>query len=389
MSITRKFGEGVLSRGASSLDADFTLASNGQVVIVSPSETSDVTVEDIVYERYTSSTYYNNYSLIVVMVISDGSTIAFESLDTDIATVNSNGFVTRVSDGTVGILASSRLLTKRIDLDVSTVGPEIIETFKNWVVGSLAEDCSVAVDSRIAGKTKASNGSIFTSQDHAGGVYVRNTDVWCSDLDLTCLSPWNNSANNKTRRTGTLISPRHVAMAAHYPIDIGATVRFVTMDNVVVERTLSARETVSGTDISIGLLNEDVPETITFAKIPPADIDDYFANLSLGMPCLCLDQEEKALVTDLYSINSLSIFKAPIDTQRLEFYEPKIDGDSGGPGFLIIDDELCLVVTWTYGGAGSGPCYPHKITEINSVMTSLGGGYTITTKDLSGYPTYT
>ena len=91
------------------------------------------------------------------------------------------------------------------------------------------------VDSRIVGKTKAANGSIYTSQDHTSDVFVRNPDVWCSDIDLTCISPSNSNANS--RKSGYTNYSRHIVNASHYEFNVGTRVYFVSQDgnNTVYE----------------------------------------------------------------------------------------------------------------------------------------------------------
>jgi hypothetical protein len=176
------------------------------------------------------------------------------------------------------------------------------------------------------------------------------------------------------------------------------SIRFVQADNTVVTRTVSAVLTHPSyvpyfPDIQVGVLNSDVPESVTFARVLPADWSEYLPLLNIvrSLPCLCLDQEEKALVTDLSSLGSSANFVAPSQlnfAQRLAFYEPKIGGDSGNPAFLIVNDELVLLTVWTFGGAGAGTFVTPQIAAINAMMTALGGGYQLTEIDLSGFPTY-
>ncbi|MEN9841224.1 MAG: hypothetical protein RL376_1024, partial [Verrucomicrobiota bacterium] len=70
------------------------------------------------------------------------------------------------------------------------------------------------------------------------------------------------------------------------------------------------------------------------------------------------------------------------------FYEEKIGGDSGNPAFLIINGQLVLLTCWTYGGGGSGTSVHNQKAAINTLMTTLGGGYQLTPVDLSAFPSY-
>ena len=264
-------------------------------------------------------------------------------------------------------------------------------TFNSWASGSLAQNCSMAVDSRISDLTKEKK--IFSTQDHLTQNYVRSVNCWAHNLDLTCISPWNSNAEN--RKAGTLVSPRHIVYSEHYNIPLNSVVRFIDKNNSVVERTIVKKISVGpsnvsdgySTDIAVGLLDSNIPN-ITFAKVLPPDINKFLPSLNLGVPCLCLDKEEKAIITDLYTLGTFAIFKRPLDKTRLKFYEDKIVGDSGNPAFLIINNELVLVTTWTSGGAGSGPNYSMNIELINNIMIKLGGGYILTPCNLSKFLTY-
>ena len=72
---------------------------------------------------------------------------------------------------------------------------------------------------------------MYNTKDHNHQHYVRNPECWASDLDLTCISPWNSQLRN--RKAGTLISPRHAVWARHYNIRVNSTLRFVSTDGYV------------------------------------------------------------------------------------------------------------------------------------------------------------
>ena len=374
---------GIVFRGPTADEDTLTMTSVARDEVLSSGVDSQVTVDDVVFDRHTSASVRHEFDI----VANGGENITYTALNPSIATVDANGKTTRVSDGVAGFVAAWRLGGRRLDLDHSDTGGETQDVFSDWASGSLAEDVNDAVDTRLA---VGGDKTIFTTQNHAAATYVRNTSCWAADLDLTGISPWNSYGGNK--RAGTLISPRHIIFADHYSITNGSTVRFVKADNTVVDMTLSSQVQVGVTDIKIGLLNADVPAGVTFYKLPPADIltGGYLPHLeTLGVPGLRLDQEEKATVADWYAVESnYNRMKVPSDVTRLSYYEDIILYDSGNPAFLIIDDEPVLLTTWHYGVAGSGPAVQDYITEINAAMATLGGGYTATTKSLSGYPTY-
>lgn len=245
------------------------------------------------------------------------------------------------------------------------------------------------VDSRITGITDFNQAKvIYTTQNFTTATYVRNPNVWTenvSSIDLTGISPWNSREAN--RRAGTLITPRHIAFATHYSLSPGDIVHFVANDNTVVVRTVTAIRTVSGTDITLGLLNEDVPSSIT--HYPIINISDFNKMISgeyLGrFATLVLDQEEKALVLD--GINTYPIIQTgfpvrdALSTPRLSFAEVLISGDSGNPTFIIVDGKPVLVSTHTT--PLGGPNYSFYKTQIDADLAVLGGGYESSSIDIA------
>jgi hypothetical protein len=373
-------------------DYNFNLTKQVRETLISGESQGETTDQDLVYVVYNPSVIKTEEDVFIDDITLNEDIKVFESRDTDIATIDQNGKVTRVADGTARIVVRGKYLAKGINVDVAQTNEPSYEIFDRYADGSLAKDLNDGVDLRIAGTTASESKPIYSTQDHSGQNYVRNTDCWANDLDLTPISPWNSTGNNT--RAGTLISPRHIIFAKHYQIATGATVRFIKSDGTVVNRTMTAKQTVStdGTDITIGVLDSDVPEGISFAKVLPDNWGDYLPNIDQRVPAFFTDQQEKALVADVnfaYDTTSeLFRFRYPVDDKRLEYSETLIGGDSGNPAFFIIDDELVILSCWWYGGAGSGPNILKYKSDINSIMTSLGGGYQLTEVGLTSFTDY-
>ena len=253
-------------------------------------------------------------------------------------------------------------------------------------------DAVNAVDSKLAGKVPSQALSIFTDMTTN---FVRNTNCWAYEYDLTCCSPWNSTWYNG--QAGTLISPQHVVFCAHWGLGpaTNTILRFVDRDNNVVERRLIDKRTLANysnsyPDLVVGLLDSPISNGVSYAKILP---DNYAQYLSGGtrLPVVRLDQEEKALVGDvkMMSISVLSQWlstcSVSLSSLRLGFYEDLVIGDSGNPVFIILSGEPVLLTVWTSGGAGSGSSIVAFKNEINQVMLELGGGYQLTPIDLSGF----
>ena len=282
--------------------------------------------------------------------------------------------------------------------------PQLSDTNMNYAIA----DAMRAVDDSIAGVDPAIALEIFSVQDHSATNYLRNTNCWAVTYDLTCCSPWNSYSDvygEGKNRAGTLISPRHVIFAAHYDqITTNDVLRFVDLDNNVIERRLVAKkqhpEFAPGPpdwypDFTVGLLESDLPTNlISFALVLPNNYHDYIGS-GRYLPALCLDQEEKAIIADLWAVVQTNIiegveclhtvFEYPVDTNRLNYSEEIIVGDSGNPSFLLLDGKLVLLTVWTDGGPGAGSSVTALKDDINQLMSDLGGGYQLTEIDLSGF----
>jgi hypothetical protein len=338
------------------------------------------------------------------------SDITIYSLNTNVVnTIDSyNGgtmVASGVNTGSTSIVASGINLINNFsiaDVQITRIGGQSITSFSSYLNGTLGKHCSDAIDTRIVGKNSLTTKPIFTTQNHSNSTYVRNTNCWAYDLDLTCISPWNTTGANTM--AGTLISPCHIVFATHFQIDTGAKIRFITNNNVVIERTMIDKIDIAN-DITLGILDSDVPGTISFAKILPSNWSNYLPNLwgnsahptnnstLCKVPILCLDQEEKALVHDMNIGGGNCGWRAPITGDRLSFYEPIVLYDSGNPCFLIVNNSLVLMSTYSY--SVSGPFYPAYITSINTGMNTLwtrngksGSSYSITTVDLTGFTSF-
>lgn len=369
-------------RGPTVADADFSLAHVQRDTLISTGGSTSRTDRDSEYTDDTPATVDRVSDLTATETVPGtfATPPTFTSLDPSIATVDEHGRVARVTDGTARVIVSTRLVKRRADISVARIVGTITTTFDNFVAGSLARHCTDAVDSRIAGKSAATAKSI-----HNGTTY--NALRWTADIDLACLT--------REIPRGTLVSPRHIVGAEHY--QPGASVTFLAADGTIVARTVTSRQNVGlanavdnyATDVVVCLLDSDVPASIGFAKVLPSAYADHLPGITNGIPGLCLDQDEQALVGDLFALSATrATFRPPTDAQRLAFYEPKISGDSGNPALLLINGEPVIVTTWTFGGAGSGPNYAAIAAQINAAMTTLGGGYQLTEANLTGFAVY-
>jgi len=228
---------------------------------------------------------------------------------------------------------------------------------------------------------------LYTSQDFIGLIFERNPDVWCAEMDFTGCSPWN--SYDGPRRAGTLVTPRHIIFSSHYAIPTNATIVFVTSANEVISRTVIATK-LALNDVTVGLLDSDLPASIKPYKVLPKNYRNYIGS---GSPVVVLDQEEKAIIAfDIGTLTNitlegnlyLSCYAAPTSAVEIPWGEELISGDSGNPTFFYIDNELVLASV--HFGPWYGVSIGKHFDTINSTIEQLGGGYTLMPKSLSAYP---
>ena len=363
---------------------------------ISSSSSGVITQNDIILVQTSGSTTITDYQVNLQQLIPGTYDVSIYSNNSGVILgSNAGSIASGVSAGSTALVAiSSDNSFSSANVIVTGVVGTLNTSFSDYVSDSLAKEVVNSVDNRISGLNASTAKPIFSTQNHNTSTYVRNSGCWVNDLDLTPISPWN--ATGADTRAGTLISPRHIIFAAHYQINNGATIRFVDTNNNVVTRTMVNKLTHPNysplyPDLAVGVLDSDVPpDTINFVKILPQNWNDYLPSLSslYRLPCLVLDKEEKALISELRSLSTTARFSAPSNSTRLAFFENIVRGDSGNPAFLLIDDELVIITVWTYGGVGGGTSILFHKDAINTMMATLGGGYSLTEIDLSGFTDY-
>ena len=210
--------------------------------------------------------------------------------------------------------------------------------------------------------------AIYSSYSSSGNCTWASSN-WTGQVDFTGIAFDNN-------RAGTLISPRHILMAHHYQRSIGSVLVFHDSTGTRHTATLIAKQSVPGgtnPDITVGLLDVDVP--VTFYKVLP--VDSTWGDCLKGALVVSTHHNRKASIREVNSTNGRFISFRSSYSVPPSYYAPVISGNSGNPNFLIRNGEPILISTFTYGGWGSGPFFsePSNFNAINSIMTSLGGGY--------------
>lgn len=248
-----------------------------------------------------------------------------------------------------------------------------------------------SVDQRIYGKDPGLCKPKFTDyiSNAANEHFIANTNFWLFGIDTSCASPWQ-SNGEKCAWAATLITPRHIIGATHLTSGVGHRYWFVGKSGTVYTRTTVSRSDIPNMDISILMLNSDLPSDVAPAKLLPVNYAAYIKN-GAGLPRVCFDKEEKAVVQDvssIYAVSALSEIQihgvSPRSLARAVFGEDAENGDSGNPCFFLFGDQVVLTNVTSTGPGFNGVMLSNYVDEIQAVLDLLApdGNYTLQFVDL-------
>jgi len=378
---------------------------------ISPDISAPYTEDDKEGERFTTASTGEQVTLIPIVTYSlndDPISFAYSSDNPTEINVAPDGQVVfmvapeSTASAIITILATSgtATATRTVSVTLTLSGASVVDVIEGGVAGSARKALSDPMDDALIVANPATQQKVYTTQDP----YVRNTSFFLQGTHaeaLTCASPWNSTGG--TQRAGTAITPRHAVCANHYPVPVGATIRFIASDNTVITRTVvqAGIVTTSALDAWMVLLDSDLPASITPCKLFPDGYETYLpagatTAAAAALPLLAMDFSENGialdLITEVNEVGPKMNYGAPTIPHRLAFYDPIIIGDSGNPIFGVIGSELWLLST--FHGPGGGPFYGGLVTELNAMITTLDTlqgditGHTVTVGDLSSYTAY-
>jgi len=224
--------------------------------------------------------------------------------------------------------------------------------------------------------------------------WPRNNNCWAKSLDLSgyaaAVVPLGGVGG------GTLITKKHVLLSNHVPYSQSPfMIFFINNNNVSLIYNVMKTKRVANTDILIGELDKEVDSSLKVCSVLPANYIKYF-NKETNFPLLYSDQERKALIGEHGLINitygsTNTLLNMSKDTNRAQYFEAVIGGDSGNIVSTIINNEVVLIGGWymTLGTmAGLATSIPSYINEVNDTISSLSSGYKVNEVDLSKFKTY-
>lgn len=386
---------------------------------ISPTPT---TIGDRVVARSFSAPFVEDVQATAIRENGFFGPITFSSLTPSVAAgaeTNDGLFqFSHVSNGTARVQATSQLgLSQIASIAISSGSAAQSDVWQEWASGSLARQIADDFVSRLS----AAGGVIdpWQIKDHNQGVYTRRTSHWLYDVDLSCLSIWNSASGQN--QAGTLITPEHAIFATHYPIAVGATVRFLNcsarnpgvlaFEDRTVVATASILPEEWSADIQVARLSD--PVSSPFCKVLPTDTMEYLPSVSRNkddnalrswrprLPIVATNQDKHFGYLPCFSLReswgtTIGNFSEP---WMFEVNQPAAvsfpglvpfvrRGCSGHPLFLLVAGELILI--GLYFSASSGASFERQLIhdEVNAALTTLGGGYQLTPADLSAFPSY-
>lgn len=377
----------MIGRPATTEEIDFEITLQEGTVLFEDGDPIETTENDVVFDRHTESTVDNYFDVMLEISAAPEKQIGETRISVGNNGSVSGNRVSRASDGDDVIKVAMPWLAKSVPVTFHREGGQVSDEFIRFIDGSLAKECSNSVDDAIS-----IGGDLELFSVANGTTFTRNPSCWLAGINFTGASPWNNPSSYL--KAGTAITSRHIVYAKHYTLGVGATVYFVTEDNQIVTRTISAEFSLAGVptavDTTIAILDSDLPASITPFRLFPANMRDYLPTIRFGLPLVRLNHNEQVLTIDWVYDSESSLPPArraavtvPLTATRLGYYLPIVGGDSGNPMFILVNREAIL---FTHASTtGSGSMYHSFLDQIQDAIDTLGGGHSIQTIDLSSF----
>lgn len=365
-------------------ELDFALAVETTETTVGEGASTPITLDDSHFDQIEAATINVAGQVRLSALAGEIENVRYRSSNPAIGTVNElTGAVTRVSNGTVKIIARSPLRSRKINVTCSQVGGGTVNVLTGFKAGSFAAACAGIYDLLSDGKSV----DIYSQANFGTRTYVRNPNCWAAGIDLTCYAA-GNSYLNRPYLQGILITPKHVTMANHASVPIGSVFHYVTQDNVCHAVTLANKTRVGSTDLVIGTFDEELPSSITPAKVLPADWREYVGNpygdttatayttfWTSRIPIFSQNQYRKAWVFEMnattdftgppsYGYHSVS-GRYPTVPPASNFTGTIIGGDSGGT--LSVLHGVTPAAVFGQHAALGGPDFGQYLTETAAI----------------------
>ena len=353
------------------------------------STSATVTIKDIDISRITGTLTSNDFIISVTdSLLIPGHT--FINQAPTIASVNSLGQVTRIANGTASIDIKTPVGTRNYTRSMSNTGASTQDVFQTFRAGTLGKHITDAMLTLVSGKTASDTTKSLYSANNYNAVspaVTRNSTCFTASLDLSCISVMNYhvvTLAQDWQHPGLLISPRHVIGAAHWPV--GSPMVFMRPNGTFQSVNIVSQQSdvgVVGSDIQVTYLSAAVTGITPF-QVLPSNWATYLPGVSSGvtlkLPVLTKTAHTASgILADQISINQLKLVQSNGIAQGIwpglpalatdAWYSTIIGGDSGGPSFVLINNNPVLLCA--YFSAPGGFPYGNHVAAINSAMNTL------------------
>lgn len=316
----------------------------------------------------------------------------FTSLDPSIGTVDVSGYVSWVSNGTVRIRCVTGTDIQVLRIFVSKVDPVAANVFVEWEEGSYARFIKDTIDTMISGISDGSeylSTPIYEDREYNTLNFARRPTPPGYAKALTG-NAFHGVVSPDNPFIGFFaITPRHVVGCTHAfagnpngAVDhTPGTIGFIDEFNVLHDRQLTHCLRITGFDIDLYLLDEDLPSSVQPFSIPPANIVSSFLPTLLQYPIPDLYTDRDG---DLHIGASQGVYFSNVwsknwpDAPYVSFFDYPREGTSGHPYFLPTPDYRFMIVGLFTSPMG-GPSFhtqdwPALITEIDT-LAGISTGY--------------
>jgi len=226
---------------------------------------------------------------------------------------------------------------------------------------------------------------------YPSNLYLLTNATWSTNFWLKGVKGLSATATGFLNQPGgqglvTMVSPRHCLFASHMHGDEDRFVAaFLDTNNVVFWRTnietvhMPPSVTFGITnDMSVGILNEDLPPSVGFLPVLPADFIDYLpTNNHSIIQGIGMNQNLRAFSQPMTMIDrGIFVNWSPLASVPFglatNWNVMIVGGDSSGPERLLIGNQLVLVAHNFHGYFnGDGPIYSLQFSLLNEYMHHL------------------
>lgn len=233
---------------------------------------------------------------------------------------------------------------------------------------------------KISG-TFSSVKAIYSLRDVSTPNYIPNVSFWQSGIDTTAICV---DSPNAHQLTCVAVHKRVVLFASHFTT--GSLV-FRGSDASVNTRTAVSIIRVNlsdiSNDISIGILDSDLPATVTPWAVCPASLFTKIVNSNDPIPMLYVNQNRQVSIVETsthdWTAGNFG-YGIPSDPQWDSFYQSLQSGDSGAPlGFAINGVPMLMSLVDTVS-------VWDNFAAINAAIAAALSGASLTAFDISGFP---